>query len=71
MAETKKPLLRRRSLEDIRRDRLQRARSKVVETVIERREKEKKIDLVEPFTVSSQLLGDYVTLDWRTTKRLG
>jgi hypothetical protein len=64
MGETKKSRPRQRSLEEFRRNKLQRARSTVIEAVIERTDKKKEIDLVHEFRVSSQLLGDYVTLDW-------
>ena len=65
MTETVKTPLRRRSPNEIIRDRLERARTAVLDEVINRTdEDENEIDLVKPFLVSSQLLGDYVTLDW-------
>jgi hypothetical protein len=64
MTETKKIRPRRRSLDEIKRNRMQKARAKVVEAVIERKDKEKEIDLVNEYRFSSLLLGDYVTLDW-------
>lgn len=65
MSEAGKPQRRRRSWEEFMQDRLQQARATVVENIIQQTNKTvKEIDLVEPFAVSSQLLGDYVTLDW-------
>jgi hypothetical protein len=65
MAETTKTPLRRRSPNEIMRDRLDTARKAVLDEIINRTdENENEIDLVKPFLVSSQLLGDYVTLDW-------
>jgi hypothetical protein len=64
VTETKKVPLRRRSRDEIIQDRLKSARSVVIEEIINRTESESEIDLVRPFAVSSQLLGDYVTLDW-------
>ena len=64
MAEAGKALNRRRTWEEIMKDRLNRARTKVVEEIIQHEETEEEIDLEGPFAVSSQLLGDYVTLDW-------
>jgi hypothetical protein len=64
MAEARNALLRRRTWEEIIKERLSRARTTVIEKIIEHTETEDEIDLVQPFAVSSQLLGDYVTLDW-------
>lgn len=65
MTETKKVPIRRRSLEEMLKDRLDRARAVVIKEVINRDENEEdEIDLVGAFNDSSRLLGDYVTLDW-------
>ncbi len=64
MTESKNTQLRRKSIDELRQAKLKRAREAVVQKVIERKGTEKEIDLVWPFAVSSQLLGEYVTLDW-------
>ncbi len=64
MTEAGKTARRRRSWEEAMQERLLTARTTVVETVIQHTQSGKDIDLVEPFAISSQLLGDYVTLDW-------
>jgi hypothetical protein len=66
VTDAKKPLLKRQKRDDLIQRMLNDARMKIVSEIINRTETEKKkeIDLVSPFAVSSQLLGDYVTLDW-------
>lgn len=64
MSEVKKAPLRRLSFDAIMKGRLQKARTEVIDKIIERTDTDDEIDLVDAFVVSSQLLGSYVTLDW-------
>lgn len=64
MTTTKKTPVQVRASKENLRDRLRKAREEVTEKIINRTDSKKDIDLVWPFAVSSQLLGDYVTLDW-------
>lgn len=65
MTEPKKVPIRRRSLEEMLKNKLDKARAVVIKEVINRDENvEDEIDLVGAFLASSRLLGDYVTLDW-------
>lgn len=64
MKKAKKPKKPRQPFHKLRQNRLLRARSKVVEAIIENTDNDEEIDLAKEFHTSSLLLGDYVTLDW-------
>lgn len=64
MSEIKKMPIRQRSLEEMLKDRLDKARAVVIKEIINRTNNDGEIDLVGAFVASSRLLGDYVTLDW-------
>jgi DNA helicase HerA-like ATPase len=61
------------SIEDLMRDRFAEARRLIVSSVIEQAEGSEEVDLSGPYNLSTQLLGQYVTLDfdhWKSVRHI-